>query len=236
MIKNFIQNDFEEEIVNQLLEISNNKFIVFAFPTGNTPIVLYNKLSNSSLNWSKIKIFMLDSLYPQKINNPFSYSVFIHKHFLSKIKIPEKNFHILNSETKNPYEECKTYEKLINKSGGLDLAILGIGQNGHIAFNEPGSPFDSVTRKVKITDETRIANGGIKNTPEFGLTVGIKTIMNAKKIFLMAKGKNKADIVKKAIQGPITSAFPASILQTHPDCTFFLDNDAASLLSNQLTN
>ena len=119
---------------------------------------------------------------------------------------------------------------IIEQLGGIDLAILGIGQNGHIAFNEPVTPFDSVTHLAKLTESTRISNGGTDKIPKYGMTMGIKTIMSAKKILLLAKGKNKAEIVKKALQGPITTDCPASILQTHPDCTFFLDEEAASQL------
>lgn len=211
-----------------------NQKSVIALPTGKTPIDLYHNLITQTkaktVNWNSLIIFILDVMYPQKVKDPLSYDAFIHKHLLNNINLPLNNFYILDSETKDPENECANYEKNINDAGGLDLAILGVGKNGHIAFNEPGSSFESVTRKVKLTDQTRITNGGIDKIPEYGLTMGIKTIMSAKKIFLLAKGKSKTEIVKNAVQGPISTDCPASILQTHPDCTFFLDEEAASQL------
>lgn len=210
--------------------LEDNKICVIGLPTGNTPIFLYKNIVSSKTFLKSKTFFMLDCLYPQKPEDTYSYYSFIRKNLLDHIAFKKNNFHILNSDAKDPDTECRNYEMAIKSSGGIDLAILGIGQNGHIAFNEPGTPEDSVTHMVKLSDQTRIANGGLDNIPEYGLTMGIKTIMSARKIFLLAKGKNKAKAVYDAVKGPISSDCPASFLQKHPDCTFFLDADAASLL------
>ncbi|MCL5676187.1 MAG: glucosamine-6-phosphate deaminase [Patescibacteria group bacterium] len=206
-----------------------NKTNVLALPTGNTPLKFYKKITNASLNWKNITIFMLDCWYPQDRNDLNSFYSYIERNLLSKINLPKENFHILNSAATNPEKECEKYEQEIKKAGELDLAILGLGQDGHIGFNEPGTPENSLTHLAKLTEQTLNDNGNLAHIT-CGLTMGIKTILSAKKIFLLAKGLNKAPVVKKALEGPISLKCPASFLQKHPDCTFFLDREAASLL------
>lgn len=185
-----------------------------ALPTGNTPIGMYLELKKKNIDWGEITVFMLDVNYPQDPADPDSFYSFCLKY------LPTKQFNILNSQTKNPDKECAEYEAKIAAAGGLDLAVLGIGPNGHIAYNEPGTSFDSLTHLAKL-DQQKF---------KFGLTMGIKTIMAAKKIILLAKGAAKAEIIKRAIEGPVSESCPASVLQTHADVTWLLDPAAASLL------
>lgn len=192
-----------------------------ALPTGKTPAGMYRELKKMNLDWSRITIFMLDVNYPQNPNDPESFFSF------AKNNLPKAEFNILNSQTLDPDEECRQYEVKIAAAGGLDLAILGIGQNGHIAYNEPGTSFGTLTHLAELSPETiKINNLKVHQ----GLTMGIKTIMAAKKIILLAKGRNKAEIVKRTVEGPVSESCPASVLQTHPDTTFLLDQEAASLL------
>lgn len=212
--------------VTQLFEevVLRPNRMTIALPTGTTPTPFYARLvKQNNIDWSKITIFMLDSYYPQEPNDPESFYTYIKNNLLRHISLPEKNFHILGSNTKDPTVECSAYEEAINNAGGLDMAILGIGVNGHIAFNEPGTSFDSVTHLSKLQDQKY----------NYGLTMGIQTIKQAKKIILLATGKSKATAVKNAIEGPVSQDCPASFLQKHPDTTFFLDDDAASLLGGQ---
>lgn len=217
------------KIITSSTHLNDN--LVLAMPTGNTVIGFYKILVQETNNvfYENIRIFMLDTYYPQDTNNPLSFYSYIKKNLLDHINLLSENFHILDSNTQNPDLECQNYEKEIQQAGGIDLAILGLGGNGHIAFNEPGTSSDSVTHLAQLTPETLTANGNIPGVTQ-GLTMGIKTIMSAKKIILLAKGKAKAKPVCDAVRGPISEECPASFLQTHPDVTFFLDSDAASLL------
>lgn len=227
-----VSTDICVEVASQIFKLINNTSTI-ALPTGNTPVDMYTelvKLSGTDLNWLKTNIFILDVYYPQDPNDPNSFYSYIKNNLLDNINLPPENFHILDSNTKNTVEECLKYEENINKAGGIDLAILGIGENGHIAFNEPGTLPNSETHLTNLTPETLAANGNIPGINQ-GLTMGIKTIMSAKKIFLLAKGKAKAKAVRDAVEGPISTSCPASYLQNHADCTFYLDEDAASLLA-----
>lgn len=215
------QDELYDAVAHLFVEIVQKNKTNIAVPTGNTPTLLYARLiKNSTINWSTINIFMLDCYYPQDPRDPESFYMYIQNNLLRHISLPEKNFHILESNTKDPAHECKQYEEAIRNAGGLDMAILGLGVNGHIAFNEPGTSSNSLTHVAKLQNQ--------KFT--YGLTVGIKTITTAKKIVVLATGKNKAEAVKNAIHGAVNESCPASFLQDHPDTTFFLDEYASSLL------
>jgi len=203
---------------SQIISLIIKKCKAVALPTGKTPVGMYLELKKLNFDWSQIKIFILDVNYPQNPSEPESFYSFAKKY------LPAKKFFILDSRTQNPEQECREYERKIIQAGGLDLAVLGIGANGHIAYNEPGTSFDSLTHLAKLQNQKF----------EFGLTIGIKTIMSAKKIILLAKGAAKAVIVKRAIEGPVDISCPASILQTHPDATYILDQEAGALLKNKL--
>jgi len=223
-----VSNNIDLEIVKF---IQNN--LVVALPTGNTPIGMYQELIKRSkqglIDWRTVKIYMLDSYYPQNQNDPESFYTYIKQHLLSKIILPKENFNILNSEAIDPNKEGKDYDEKIKQEGGLDLAILGIGENGHIGFNEPGSSVDSLTRLVQLSDVTKKIN---KIEFNQALTMGIQTIFQSKRVIVLAKGENKAEAVKQAIEGKQTVNCPASLLQNHPDISYYLDNEASSRLSN----
>ena len=202
------QADFDAKAAEFLIEG------VVALPTGNTPLGMYRLLRERKIDWSKIKIFMLDAFYPQEPNDPTSFASYM------KTNLPGVELNILDSNPSDPEKECQAYEAKIKQAGGLDLAILGIGPNGHIAFNESGTDPNLLTHKTRLVNQPF----------EFGLTMGIKTIMVAKKIVLLAKGANKAAAVKAALTPPPVLICPASWLQNHPDCTFLIDQEAAAKL------
>lgn len=213
--------------------VKNSPKIVVALPTGNTPTQLYKLLcQDSAIDWSKVVIFMLDCYYPQDKNNPLSFYTYIKNNLLNKINLPPENFHMLDSQTPNPELECLRYEKEIRQAGGLDLAILGLGENCHIAFCEPGTPQDSLTHVTNISAQTILVNNvdKVENFPTKALTMGIKTILSAREIMVLAKGEKKALSVKRALTENPSAECPASFLQNHPNITYMLDSEAAALL------
>ncbi len=209
---------------------------VLGMATGATPILLYKELvrihKEEGLSFKNLITVNLDEYYPISRKAYQSYWSFMHRHLFDHIDIDPINIHLPNSEwTKEEVKEkCLAYEQIIEKLGGIDLQILGIGKNGHIGFNEPGSSFHSKTRIIHLDQLTRLANvyewQELNNVPKLAITVGISSIMKAKKIVLLAWG-NKAEIVAKAVEGDVTEHIPASVLQNHDDCTFFIDELAS---------
>ena len=210
---------------------------VLGMATGSTPILLYKELvrlhKEEGLSFKNVITINLDEYYPINKTAYQSYWSFMHRHLFSQVDINPENIHIPNGEwaEEKIKEHCAGYEQIIEKSGGIDLQILGIGKNGHIGFNEPGSSFHSKTRVIHLDQQTRIANTyefhDLNKVPKLAITVGISSIMKAKKIVLLAWG-SKADIVAKAVEGNITEQVPASVLQNHDDCTFVIDEIAAT--------
>jgi len=213
---------------------------VLGMATGATPIVLYKELvrihKEEGLSFKNVITINLDEYYPIPRNAYQSYWSFMHRHLFDHVDIDPKNIYLPSSEwTKEELKEkCLAYEQTIEKIGGIDLQILGIGKNGHIGFNEPGSSFHSKTRIIHLDHITRMANlyewHELSKVPKLAITVGISSIMKAKKIILLAWG-NKADIIAKAVEGSITEQIPASVLQNHDDCTFYIDEFAAADLT-----
>ena len=213
---------------------------VLGMATGTTPILLYKELvrlhKEEGLSFKNVVTINLDEYYPIERSAYQSYWSFMHRHLFSLVDIDPKNIHLPNGAwTKETLKEsCIAYEQTIEKAGGIDLQILGIGKNGHIGFNEPGSSFYSKTRVIHLDQQTRIANAyefvDLNNVPKMAITVGISTIMKAKKIVLLAWG-DKASIVAKSIEGDVTEKIPASVLQNHDDCTFVMDEMASSDLT-----
>ena len=155
------------------------------------------------------------------------------KHLFNNTDIKEENVHFLNGNADDVDEECRAYDKLIKNAGGIDIQLLGVGRNGHIGFNEPSNHFTKGSFKVKLTESTIEANSKYFDEnpmPHYALTMGVGSIMSAKKIILIATGKAKADAVKALVDGEVSPACPASILQFHRDTVIYLDKDAASLL------
>jgi glucosamine-6-phosphate deaminase len=213
---------------------------ILGMATGATPILLYKELvrlhKEEGLSFKNVITVNLDEYYPIPRDAYQSYWSFMHRHLFNHIDIDPKNIHIPSSEwiEEELKEKCVAYEQTIEKLGGIDLQILGIGKNGHIGFNEPGSSFYSKTRVIHLDQQTRIANSyefvDLNNVPKMAITVGISTIMKAKKIVLLAWG-DKASIVAKSIEGDVTEKIPASVLQNHDDCTFVMDEMASSDLT-----
>ena len=193
------------DVVEHILALPEPKLIL---PTGSTPIGLYKELVNRQLDWSTTTTFNLDE-YIINPNHPQSYHSFMKKHLFDRINIYPNNCNF-------PDRNTQAYEDIISE---VDLCILGIGSNGHIAFNEPSSSFDSVTRVVDLTEETIKDNSRffptIEDVPTQAITMGLKPIMSSKKIIIMANGKHKKDILEQAMYGDITEDIPASFLQKH---------------------
>ncbi|MBR5707938.1 MAG: glucosamine-6-phosphate deaminase [Oscillospiraceae bacterium] len=210
---------------------------VLGFATGSTPLGLYAELAKlcaeNKISFKDVSTFNLDEYLGLDGTHDQSYRYFMNKNLFEKIDIDISRTRVPSGIDTDP-EKAAQYDKDIEAAGGIDLQLLGLGNNGHIGFNEPGTPFGSVTHIVELTDSTRQANkrffNSIDEVPTHSVTMGIKTVMNARRIILMALGKGKADIVKKFIQGEVTPEVPASVLQLHPDVEVYLDFDAASLL------
>lgn len=211
---------------------------VLGLATGSTPIGTYENLvrlyKEGDLDFSAVKSVNLDEYRGLKPDNDQSYRYFMNDHLFSKVNIDINNTNVPNGLEPDADKACETYENIIENLGGIDLQLLGLGPNGHIGFNEPCDEFVKKTHCVDLTESTIQANSrffaSMDEVPKQAYTMGIQTIMNAKKVVLIATGANKADTVKKAFFGPITPMVPASILQLHPDFTLVLDKDAASAL------
>lgn len=184
------------------------------------------------LDFSKVVSFNLDEYVGISVNDPVSCSARITEQLFRHLNIKRENIHFPGSCSDVLLQECALYENKILQAGGIDLEVLSIGKNGHIAFNEPGTPFHTTTRIADISPSTVEAKkslfGSADNVPKKGITMGLKTIMMADRVLLMAKGKDKAGIIKKALFGPITTSVPASILQLHPRLIVLLDRAAAA--------
>ena len=219
---------------------AKNENCVLGMATGSTPIHLYAELvrmhREDGLSFKNVTTFNLDEYYPIEKEAFQSYWSFMHRHLFNHIDINPANIHLPNGNW--PKEEikkyCAAYESELEKAGGIDLQILGIGLNGHIGFNEPGSSIFSKTRLVNLDNTTRIANTyefhNISKVPRLAVTMGISTILKAKRILLMGWGQ-KANVIAKSVEGNVTEQIPASILQQHNDCTFIVDEPAAAELT-----
>jgi glucosamine-6-phosphate deaminase len=217
--------------------IAEGKRPVLALPTGNTMVPFYRiateaqNQKDTKLNVSQWQCFNLDEYYPiTEANQPYTFDSFMDQHFYSHLNEPVAFRKILNGRARDPLQECNRYEELIQERGGIDIAILGIGTNGHIAFNEPGSEFDSRTRLVELHPQTLMANFQGQALFTHAMTMGIGTLLSAKQIFVVALGKNKANAVKAAIQDVESRMCPASGLRRHSNVTWFLDQDASQLI------
>ncbi len=214
---------------------------VLGLATGSTPKTLYEELvrmhREENLSFRNVITFNLDEYYPIDNGALQSYNRFMRAHLFDHIDIPPANIHIPNGEIKKAdiKEHCRQYEKLIEEAGGIDLQILGIGNNGHVGFNEPGSGIYSKTRLITLDNSTRIANAyefaNISQVPRLAITMGIGTIYKAKKIILMAWGSAKAPVIKKSVEDDETEQVPASLLQSHDDVIFVIDETAAADLT-----
>lgn len=204
-------------------------------PTGNTPVGLYEELvkkhRGGSLDLSQVTTFNLDEFLALPQHHPHSYHTYMRQHLFDHVNVPSQSIHIPNgSPDIEADDESRRYEEAIEKAGGIDLLVVGIGLNGHIAFNEPGAAFNSRTRVVDLTPET-IANAqrqfGDEPAPRQAITMGIATMLDARRILLLASGAAKAGVVERALRGPATESIPASALQLHSDVIAILDEAAS---------
>ncbi len=209
---------------------------VLGLATGSTPLGMYQELAamnaRGEIDFSDITTFNLDEYYPIKSTNPQSYHYFMQENLFSKVNIDSDNTHILNGETDNPDEESALFEEQLQASGGIDIQVLGIGQNGHIGFNEPDNTLNTNTHLTTLTENTIQANArffdDISNVPTSALTMGIATILKSKKIILLACGKEKHKAVTSLMNTDIRTEIPATMLKLHPDVTLICDKEAYS--------
>jgi glucosamine-6-phosphate deaminase len=208
---------------------------VFLLPTGTTPLGMYRRLvemhRRRELSFARATFFNLDEYLGLPPDHPASYHVYMRENFYGLVDADPARIHVPDGSAPDPEAECERYEAAIREAGGVDLCVLGIGRNGHIGFNEPGAPFDSRTRVVRLSESTRRVNASDfegDRAPERAITVGMATIFESREVLLLASGANKARAAAAAIHGEISEAVPASMLQRHPNATFLLDRDAAS--------
>ena len=227
----------EDALYTRALEIFQNELAkgskTFGLATGGTMVPLYEKMTASDIDFSTCNSFNLDEYVGLPATHPESYVSFMTTNLFSKK--PFAHSELPNGEAADPVAEAAEYEEKL-KNAELDFQLLGIGENGHIGFNEPGTPFDAPTHVVELTQSTREANArffdnDINKVPTQAISMGIGTIMKSKKVLLVANGENKADAVKAMIEGPIDTACAASALQNHADVVVVLDKAAASKLT-----
>ncbi|WP_342544991.1 glucosamine-6-phosphate deaminase [Lysinibacillus sp. FSL K6-4013] len=200
---------------------------VLGLATGGSPVGMYKKLvarhQAGHLSFKKVQTFNLDEYVGLEQTSPASYFTFMHENLFNFVDIQPENIHLPNGKAANLAEECAAYDKRIEEAGGIDLQLLGIGVNGHIAFNEPGTSFNSKTNIVELTESTRTENAiyfdDPSEVPTHAITMGIQSIMKAKEIILIAFGEKKLPAIEKLKSGHITEEFPASQLLNHPNVT-----------------
>ena len=211
---------------------------VIGLATGSTPLGTYSQLiewyKKGDLDFSEVTTINLDEYKGLSAENDQSYRYFMNKNLFDHINIDKRNTYVPNGLENDSEKACADYNEIIRKSGGVDLQLLGLGNNGHIGFNEPGEAFEKETHCVKLSESTVNANSrffeNIEDVPKEAYTMGIKSIMQAKKIVIVVNGKQKAQIVKKAFFGPVTPKVPASVLQLHNDVTLVGDAEALELI------
>lgn len=232
-------NDMSRKAANILsAQVIMKPDAVLGLATGSTPLGTYSQLiewcKKGDIDFSNVATVNLDEYKGLTRDNPQSYYRFMCENFFDHINIDKKNVNVPDGTQENSEIECERYNNVIRSVGGIDMQLLGIGDNGHIGFNEPGCAFETETHCVKLTESTINANSrffeSIDEVPKEAYTMGIKSIMQAKKILLIASGENKAKALSEAICGPVTPQNQASILQLHNDVTIVADEAALSLV------
>ena len=217
----------------------SDKPFVLGLPTGSTPLKVYaelvRKVKAGELSFKNVITFNMDEYVGLPVEHPESYHSFMYNNLFNHIDIPRENIHILDGNAPDLAAECASYEEKIAATGGFDLFLGGLGEDGHIAFNEPFSPLQSRTRVVTLTDDTirvnsRFFGGDINLVPKQAMSVGVATVLGAKEVVIMAFGPKKARAIGEAIEGPITHKNTVSALQNHPDGIVVMDEDAAGEL------
>ena len=217
-------------------EVIRKPDCVLGLATGSTPVGTYRQLSawnqKGDFSFKDVRTVNLDEYLGLPPTHDQSYRYFMQENLFDKIDIPFEHTHVPDGMAADPEQECRRYDELVRSLGYADLQLLGLGRNGHIGFNEPGEAFETETHCVDLTERTIEANkrffASIDDVPKQAYTMGIKTIMMAKKILIVVSGEDKAETVKNAFFGPVTPQVPASILQMHPDVTIVADEAALS--------
>ena len=214
---------------------------VLGLATGSTPIGMYENLvklnKNGDIDFSEVRTFNLDEYYKLPKESDQSYHYFMYKNLFDHININPENIHIPNGMTADVDAECERYDELIKEAGGVDIQVLGIGNNAHIGFNEPTINFEKGTHLVELEESTIEANSrffdNIEDVPKKAITMGVGSIFKSKKIMLIATGENKAEAIYNTVYGKVVPEVPASILQFHSDIVLILDKKAAKLLKKE---
>ena len=240
-----IKESYEEEskLAAELIAdvIRRKPRAVIGLATGSTPLGTYKELirlhKEEGLDFSRAITFNLDEYVGLTHDHPQSYHYFMWENFFKHINVNSKNVHIPDGTSKDIPGFCRWYEEQIVKCGGLDVQLLGIGGNGHIAFNEPGSSLGSRTRAKTLDERTRQDNArffrNLNEVPKYAITMGIGTIMDARQLILLANGAGKAEAIAKTVEGPITAMVPATIVQLHPKATIVIDKAASTKLTRE---
>ncbi len=228
-------------IANKIKEFNPtpDKPFVIGLPTGSTPLGIYKNLikmyNDKEISFKNVVTFNMDEYVGLDANHPQSYHYFMHENFFKHIDIPAQNIHILDGTAKDVEAECQKYEETIKQFGGIQLFLGGTGNDGHIAFNEPGSSLTSRTRQKTLTEDTRKVNsrffdGDINQVPKTALTVGIGTITDAKEVLIMMTGLAKAPALQHAIEEPVSQMWPVTVLQLHQKAIIIADEAATDQL------
>jgi glucosamine-6-phosphate deaminase len=218
-------------------ELARKPDLVFGLATGRTPLGLYERLRKSAASFARARFFNLDEFYGLAPSHPDSFQHFLRTHFLDPIGAEPGNVRLLRGDVQDLETEAEEFEDAIRAAGGIDLQLLGVGRNGHIGFNEPGSSLGSRTRPKTLTPE--ILSHYLKDVDpasrmtSFALTMGVGTIMEARKLLMLASGPDKAEIVRQFVEGPITAEVPASMLQLHRSAVVVLDEASAGSLKRR---
>ncbi|URZ14182.1 glucosamine-6-phosphate deaminase [Clostridium felsineum] len=237
-----VVKDYEEMSKKAAAIIASQMIIkpnsVLGLATGDTPLGMYkeliNKYKENEVDFSKVKTFNLDEYYGLTKDNIQSYHFYMMNNFFKFINIDSNNVNIPNGTSNNIKENCLNYERKIKAAGGIDVQVLGIGVNGHIGFNEPNVNFEAQTHLVNLDEKTIKSNArffnSIDEVPKQAISMGIKTILQSRKIILLAYGESKAEAIYNTVKGKISPEVPSSILQLHQNVTIILDENAAKLL------
>ena len=235
----FLTASYVKNRIKSFVSTESKPYFVLALPTGGTAVDLYKnlvKFCQEGLSFDKVVTFNLDEYSALPENHPESYHSFMRKHLFDHIKISKEQINILNGNAADLEKECANYEEKIKSYGGIDLFIGGVGRNGHIAFNEPESAFDSKTRVVDLTPNTiaanaRFFNNDISLVPTRALTMGLGTIFNAKEVIIMATGTKKTQALYHAFEDKQSTIWPITVLQKHPRTFIIADKSAAAEIS-----
>ncbi|MBS3825083.1 glucosamine-6-phosphate deaminase [Candidatus Bipolaricaulota bacterium] len=247
MVSVEVESNYEEMSKKAAREVGKEILMhqapVLGLPTGETPKGMYRLLvkyyEHGLVDFSNVTTFNLDEYYGISKDHPKSFNHYMKRHLFERVNLREENFHVPEGEIprRDVRDYCGKYENKIKQAGGIDLQLLGIGTNGHIGFNEPGTGFDTRTRLVELAEETlEYSFDNLNEAPDKAITMGINTIMEASKIVLLASDNRKKRAVRRALEGPITEEWPGSVLQLHPDVTAILDEKAAEDLELSRVN